>query len=371
MNIYGETQQGVHRVVFQLQEQQGVYVEPDDDIHTYTLHLQPTPTLTVTVNTIGFHNWEVLVTVFCSLSIEKFQEWQLKTFASLMNAYNDLKSAYDQAVQQARLQAADTTVGGTNPGDNRITEQNELKKGCISLLTAQRFDLFDAVMRNVAPYGYPEIDFAEAKAEGEYIQMFEQSFEWNNMIYLFYPYFWGKKDDWVTIAQLQDHDPLFRQFLQAGAARVQVPLRVGFEAGMLTFLATGAPWAGDGTIVNNPDGDGPDPQYLSIIDELRSQTGNNNVDGVGTIAVTKNSANVSGSGTSFSADDENRRIIIAGVTYIIKTVTGEEAITLTTPYAGSSAQGLGYATGGKLVGQPWEVMLPTDLVKLDNSLVFS
>ena len=42
----------------------------------------------------------------------------------------------------------------------------------------------------IAPYGYPEIDFAEAKAEGEYIRAFEQSFEWNNMVHLFYPYFW-------------------------------------------------------------------------------------------------------------------------------------------------------------------------------------
>ncbi len=38
-------------------------------------------------------------------------------------------------------------------------------------MTAQRFDLFDAVTDNIAPYGYPEIDFAEAKAEGDYIRV--------------------------------------------------------------------------------------------------------------------------------------------------------------------------------------------------------
>ena len=369
INIYGETQAGQHKIVFQLQEQQGEYVEPADDNHFFTLHLQPTPTLTVTINSIGFHNYEVLATVFCTLSPQKCQEWQLKTFTSIMNAYNDLKNSYNQAVKEARLNASDGTVSGTNPENNRITEQTELKKHCISLLTGQRFDLFDAMNRNVAPFGYPEIDFAEAKAEGEYIRVFEQSFEWNNMVYVFYPYFWGKKDDWVTVAQLTDNDPLFGQFLRAGAARVQVPVRVGFEASILTYLSIAEQWPGEVTLVN-PDGGDADPQ-LSIIDELKSQLGDNNVDGPGTVTVTKNSAAVAGTGTAFTPDDENRRILIAGVTYVIKTVQDALTITLTVPYPGVSAQGLGYALGGVLVGQPWEVKVPTDLIKLDNSLTFS
>jgi hypothetical protein len=369
VNIYGVSQGGIHDIVFQLQEQQGNYVEPVDDHHLYYLHLQPTPTLTVTVNSYRFHNYEVLVTVFCTLSIEKFQEWQLKTYSSIMNAYQNLKSTYDQAAQEARL-LADNSVGGTNPANNRITEQTELKKGCISLLTGQRFDLFDAMIRNVAPFGYPEIDFVEAKAEGAYIQMFEQSFEWNNMVYLFYPYFWGKKDDWVTIAQLTDDDPLFGQFLQAGAARVQVPVRLGFEAGILTYLSTGETWPAEGTIVNS-DGSGGEPQHLSIIDELKSQTGNNNIEGLGTISITKNSVAITGSGTQFTQDDENKRIFIGSATYVIKNVQDALTISLTTVYTGDSATGLGYALGGKLVGQPWEVKLPTNLVKLDNTLVFS
>jgi hypothetical protein len=368
VNIYGETQEGDHRIVYQLQKQQGLYKEPADDNIMYSL--EPASTLAVTINSLGFHNYEILVTCFCTLSQEKLHDWQLKTFASIMNAYNDLKSAYDQAIQEAKLRASDTTVYPPNPLNNAVTEQTELKKGCISLLTGQRFDLFDAVGRNVAPYGYPEIDFAEAKAEGDYISFFEQSFEWNNMVYIFYPYFWGEKDNWVTIAQLTDNDPVFGQFLRAGSARVQVPVRVGFEEAILTYLSICESWAGEGTLVNSQDGHA-NPLHLSIIDELKSQTGNNNIDGVGTISVTKNSAAVTGSGTVFTKDDENKRIIIAGVTYVIKRVQDAQTITLTSPYSGDSDQGLSYALGGTLIGQPWEVKLPTNLVKLDNTLVFS
>jgi hypothetical protein len=365
INIYGMNQDGAHQIVYQLQKQEGIYTAPGDDNIVYLL--DPTPKLSVTINSLGFHNYEFLVTAYCALTDGKYQEWQLNTFTSIMNAYDTLKSSYDQAIKEAKLQASVSTVNGSNP----ITAQTELKKGCISLLTGQRFDLFDAVARNMAPYGYPEIDFAEAKAEGEYISFFEQSFEWNNMVYVFYPYFWGKKDDWVTLVQLTDNDPLFAQFLRAGAARVQVPVRVGFEEAIITYLSTGELWAGEGVLVTSEDG-GSDHLSLSIIDELKSQTGNNNVEGVGTLKVTKNSTAVIGSGTMFTADDENKRIIISGVTYVIKTVQeNTQTITLTTPYTGNSDAGLGYAIGGKLVGQPWEVKLPTNLVKLDSSLIIS
>jgi hypothetical protein len=371
VNVYGETQAGKHQVILQVQGQQATYIEPTDDQNPLTLRLEPTATVNVTINSIGFHNYEVVALVLCTLSAEKFQEWQLKTFNSIMLAYQDQKSRFDQAVAEARIQARnDAIVGGTNPLTNRETEQTELKKGCISLLTGQRFDLFDAVARDVAPLGYPEIDFVEAKAEGAYIQVFEQSFEWNNMTYLFYPYFWGKKDEWPAVAQLTDDDPLFTRFLRAGAARVQVPVRLGFEQAILTYLGTGGLWAGEGTLVN-ADGDAPDQLHLSIVDELRSQTGDNNVEGAGTVSVTKNSANVAGNGTAFTADDEDRRIRIAGKTYVIKTVVDEQTIRLTTDYTGNNDSALGYSMGGKLIGEPWEVKLPTDLVKLDNSLVIS
>jgi hypothetical protein len=371
VNIYGETQAGKHQVVLQVLDQQLTVIEPPDDNVVFDLKSQRVPKVGVSINSIGFHNWEVLALVLCRVSDEKFQDWQLKTFNSIMGAYNDAKSRFDEAVAEARLQARnDAVVTGANPQINRETEQTELKKNCISLLTGQRFDLFDAVTRNVAPFGFPEIDFAEAKAEGDYIQVFEQSFEWNNMTYIFYPYFWGKKAEWPTISQLTDDDLLFTRFLRAGAARVQVPVRLGFENRMLTYLSTGELWAGDGTLVNS-DGDSPDVLHLSIVDELKSQVGDNNVDGPGTVSVTKNNPNVSGTGTAFSTDDVDRRIQIAGNTYLVKTVTDEQTIKLTTDYTGNTDSGLGYSMGGKLIGEPWEIKLPTNLVKLDDSLVIT
>ena len=370
VNLYGETQAGAHQIVYQVQDQQREYVEPPDDGSPFLLHLQPTPTLTVTINSLGFYNYEVLVTVLCQLAPEKFQAWQLATFHAIMNAYEEARSRYDQQVAEARLQARDDTIAGINPARNREIEQMELRKGCLSLLTGQRFDLFDAVGRNVAPYGYPEVDFAEAQAEGPYIQAFEQSFEWHNLTYVLYPYFWGNKQEWPDLALRSDDDPLFARFLAAGAARVQVPVRLGFEARVLTYLATGELWTGDGVLVNS-ESEAPDPHHLSILEELKSQLGDNTVRGPGTVTVTKNSVTVTGDGTEFRPDDEDRRIRIGGKTYQIKTVVDPQTIRLTAPYPGDTGSGLGYSLGGRLVGEPWEVKLPTNLVKLDSSLVIN
>jgi hypothetical protein len=370
VNLYGETQAGPHKLVIQVQDKQTFYTEPTDDGFTWALRVEPTPKLSVTLNALRFHNYEMLVTVFCTLSKEKYEEWQLKTYASIMGAYADQKSRYDTAVAEARLRAEDAAVTGSNPALNRERERTELKKGCIALLTGQRFDVFDAVGRNVAPFGYPEVDFAEAKAEAPWVQAFEQAFEWNNMTYVFYPYFWGSKAEWPALAQLSDGDPLYASFLQAGAARVQVPARPGFDDQVVSYMSTKKLWtAAEGAVVSGGDGKGEDEElHISVLDELRSQTGNNDVEGVGTVSVIQGSAAVTGDDTAFTKDDVRRRISIGGVIYVIKAFTDATHVTLAAPYAGPSDTELPYSLGGVLVGEPWEVRLPTNLVKLDASL---
>ncbi len=366
INFFGETQRFADKqTIIQIQDQQVRYVEPFDD-KLIPLQAVKTDKIPVSINTTGWHNYEILVTVVSTLSKEKYEEWQLATFASVMTAYNEQKARFDNEVNAARIQADLSGIKGKNPVINRETEKTELKKSCISLLTGQRFDLFNAVTHDALPLGYPEIDFAEAKAEGPYIQFFEQAFEWNNVTYVFYPYFWSKKEEWLTLAQIDDTDPLFARFLQAGAARVQLPVRLGFEKSILHYLELGEIWNGEGVFVNTTGGEA-NPLQVSVLEELKTQLGNNTFDGKGTINVAKNSANVTGTDTLFSDDDEDRRIVIAGVTYVIKKVNSPTSIQLKTPYLGNNASDLKYAFGAKLVGDSWEVKLPTNLVKISDN----
>ena len=209
--------------------------------------------------------WGLAVTieVLCQRTMEMLREWQLKTYEQIMRAYFELKGRYDEEVAAA---AARQGVGarGLNPQRNREIEREELKKATISMMRGGRFEEFDAVYEDTEAPKYPEIDVAEAQGEGSLIQFFEQAFEWPQMTYLFYPYFWGRKGLWADRSRLDDPaDPLFSSFLRAGAARVAVPVRRGFEDHVNAYLATDQVWGG---------GDLPavgTPLHVSVAQEIR------------------------------------------------------------------------------------------------------
>jgi hypothetical protein len=141
----------------------------------------------------------------------------------------------------------------------------ELKRACISILTEQDFGLFSSM--SDGPDGLPNINFTEASAEGAYARFFEQAFEWSNMSWVTYPYFWGRRSRWADLLSIQDGDWAFEEFLRAGAARVVVPVRPGFEAAVDHFRLFGEPWFG------GPLPTITDDLYLSIGDEMAERLG--------------------------------------------------------------------------------------------------
>jgi len=217
---------------------------------------------------------QVNVTVICELTEERIEKWQLKTYAAIMSAYENALAHYNEQVAAAQIQQG-VEIEGRNPANNRKLERDELRKAALRVLTDDFAFLrvsgqsffnyeFHAMSDSVGSYGYPEFDTTTAMLEGKIIQFFEQAFEWNNMVYRFYPYFWGRKENWDERYPLTDPDPMFVDFLRAGAARVVVPVHPGYAETFLYYLHTGEIWSG---------GEPPtidDPLYVSIIEELRS-----------------------------------------------------------------------------------------------------
>ncbi|KAL8788558.1 MAG: hypothetical protein Q9213_001631 [Squamulea squamosa] len=145
---------------------------------------------------------------------------------------------------------------------NQLTIKDELRKNCISIMTKQDFSLFDAIKPPAAGSVFSSIDFADAEAEGRYVRFFEQAFEWEQMAYITYPYYWGRKSQWAQRIAFEDTDPIFNDFLRAGYARVIVPARPGFESAIDHFSKYGTIWN------NGPLPSIYDPTFLSVADEL-------------------------------------------------------------------------------------------------------
>jgi len=202
----------------------------------------------------------VAVEVKCQRTDRALEKWRLETHAKLSAAHQALVADYEEKLAQLKLQTG-VAIRGRNPAANQVTIRRELEKHCLTILTDQHFDLFDAVVDSPVN-GLPQVDVAEARAEGAYVRFFEQAFEWEHMSWVTYPYFWGSKDQWDERLGYDDPDPAFVDFLQAGFCRVSVPARPGFEGAVDHFLTFGEIWNG------GPLPTISSPLYLPIADEL-------------------------------------------------------------------------------------------------------
>lgn len=309
----------------------------------------------------------ISIEIQCERKPELFTQWQIDTFNAIMSAYNELFSQYQEEIQANEVQEG-IDIQGRNPVINREIEHTELKRLSLSQLTGQNYELFSSVSQANDPnYNYPEVDLTsnDAFEEGKYIQFFESALEWRLMTYLFYPYFWNDKANWAKNIQIEDNDPLFEKFLKAGAARVQVPIREGFENIVCEFVDAGV-MVGERDENACVDNDNKS-FFLSMIEEMKEQLDNDFVDRVGTISVTQGSNEVTGTGTDFRKDDENREILINLKTYRIAKFDSSTKIILREAYDGNDDSNIGVAIGVKLVGEPWVVEIPTNLVYLQKS----
>jgi hypothetical protein len=228
-------------------------------------------------NPRGEINYNVNIEAKCVLTQEALLSWKQKIHAAILTARAKMVSNYNDAVSRLALQQQVSPVQlGTNPDANRQTERTELKKAAIAMLANFDLTAFGAVIDQA---GQPA-QFASflpalpaALAQGRIVRFFEEAFEWENMAYFLYPYFWGRKETWQRHSTLTNGDPLFAQFLQAGAARVVVPVRPSFVPDVGYYVMTGELWHG-GTLPTISDQD-----YLPIAEEIRAAQGGDD-DGV-------------------------------------------------------------------------------------------
>jgi hypothetical protein len=216
--------------------------------------------LSLAIATFRTATYSVAIDVKCQRTDRAMNKWRNETYNTLLQAYQSQRAAYEDKLAQLQVRAG-VEISGRNPAENRRIERTELKRACIAILTAQNFEVFGSIAWDSD--GLPNIDFDKADREDPYIRFFEQAFEWENVQYIFYPYFWAKHESWFERFNYDDVDSLFSQFLRAGSARVVVPVRPGFELAIDHFLSTGQTWNGrDLPTIGSS-------LYVPIIDELR------------------------------------------------------------------------------------------------------
>ncbi len=209
---------------------------PNSSSLPLSLEVSQIPVSIITWN-IGVYTVNLEIT--CTPTAQSIAQWQTRAHDAILQASRDRLAEYED--QFNRLSAAlQVKAAASSAEEKRTLIKAELEKSCITILSNQHFDaLGDIEYSPWGPDAIPQLFLPNVDPVGRYIRFFEQAFEWDQMLYRYYPYFWGRKKYWNDRLQLDDADPDFAAFLRAGAARITLPVRKGYEVAVATFMTSG------------------------------------------------------------------------------------------------------------------------------------
>lgn len=212
----------------------------------------------------------VTFNLMCEPSDTYLTTWRQENFNAIIAAYTAAKEKFDADVKAAKEAAAAAAADKKEKLTNfyREIESNLLKQNCIAYLLQDYLNILGTGFDKGGKIEDFQILLGDDLDRYTSLAKFmEQAFEWTVMDYTFYPYYWANRSHWQEMYLTEETDPLFRNFLQAGMARVIVTVKPGFEDAVQFFMTTGKIWNGGEVPVIG------DPMYLSIVDELREPQG--------------------------------------------------------------------------------------------------
>ena len=224
----------------------------------------------ISIQTARIAGYSINVEVTCNRTTEAYTAWQIQTFESISSAYYSLKQDYDEALAKSQVNSDGQALNfgdNNNPETNIAIVSDELKRQVIEFFLGSPFLGREGLTPNPTTGDYkdtgPSINIDKAVANAAEIEFFEQAFEWENLTYILFPYFWTDRKRWSSLASIQGIDASFTAFLRAGAARVVVPARPQFESQVNFYVQYGIIWGGGP--VPGPN----DPDYLSVAAEIK------------------------------------------------------------------------------------------------------
>ncbi|HEU5378593.1 MAG TPA: hypothetical protein VFV38_24495 [Ktedonobacteraceae bacterium] len=187
------------------------------------------------------------------------EAWQVKVWNQLREAdqtnYNaNLQHLKDQQAQlESELNEFDALT-------LRKMEREEIMRFLLGWLIGPTFQLMPPEIQKLF-VGYPDPSDPNApekayedvhnltisewqevvQGRGELIKFLHNAIEWENVLFFVYPYFWDHVQNWPFKRFMVHPDPIHREFLRSGCARVVLTIRPGFEAAFANLLETGDP----------------------------------------------------------------------------------------------------------------------------------
>lgn len=217
-----------------------VHIDPAQDPvpGSKSLDAMPAGTQQVPVTVLsGRLDFAVQVSLNCTCPADShgYQQWQIAVYNDIMAAYGARRAEYLTTLTALAARIA-RPAGADAPRDVAAAE---LQKTAIACLIAP-------VLRHI-PDSAPA--WWRDAAIMALTQRFRDALEWQDSICTYFPRFFSDNDaqrpDWLTLARTPDSAPGFTEFLEAGGARLLVPVRPHAILPLLYYLSTGGlSWPG-------------------------------------------------------------------------------------------------------------------------------
>ena len=308
------------------------------------------------------------VVLRCERTPEAMSKWQVTTWEKLRAGYEVLLRQVDRDTElEARVRNVFGAITGRPEAENRRIEQEELKKWAIKAMRLKPHN-FNAIEQ---VGDFQEISPLNADVQAPIVRFFEEAFEWKQMSYFLYPYFWSRRESWKMRNNVSSTDPRHTAFLSAGAARVIVPVTPGYEARVLYYLESDPAMDELTRVDGSANGEMPEQTsfedlWLELLIDRKAEVAL----GSGSLQVENGSVVVrinDDSNWDASERDVGRELYIDGELYTGAELVPPRESKLDRAFAGGTAPSVNYATGSVPYGPPWLVNVPTALVILDEN----
>lgn len=176
---------------------------------------------------IGF-TWQLFdkismaITIHTKVDDALIDQWRMESWQKMYNAARERHEQERQELEDLKAQILEE-INADDSLTLRQREREEIMKRVMNYFFGYDFSLISS------PDMPSECILPETVLPGEIISFLNQAIEWENIVYVLYPYFWSNRESRSYKMFLHHADRTHRDFLRAGAARVLITIRRGWE----------------------------------------------------------------------------------------------------------------------------------------------
>ncbi|GAA4489073.1 hypothetical protein GCM10023094_50030 [Rhodococcus olei] len=208
--------------------------------------------------TCFFHHSEqvfVGLTANVELTRETIERWQDEVWNALFGAAQTKYFAQQQEIA-GRIAETEARLANVDTLTLRREEGDEIMKSVLRFILGANFEFMPDDVLNAfkdanvdlqhgigfdgSKLGLSQEQWTLMRQHEDLVKFINEAIEWENVVSFLYSYFWDVPPSWGFVRDLRHPDPNRQAFLRAGAARVVLTVRKGWEERWMRFAEGGS-----------------------------------------------------------------------------------------------------------------------------------